>query len=1175
MSKRKNQRENEDVTDFLIVGIGASAGGLKAATSFLENTPDDCGMAFVLVFHLDPRHESEAAELLQGHTKMPVAQIRARTPVEPNHVYVIPPDRGLVIRDGALELEKLEHADGRPTVIDRFFRALAEDAGERAVGVVLSGTGSEGSQGLKAIKEAGGLTVVQEEEEAEYAGMPSSAVATGLIDYVLPVAEMPAKLLEARNFARNFALPDADRPEGESDADTLQKIFVQLRTQVGHDFSHYKENTVLRRIARRMQVSQVKDLREYLKLLRAEPGETEALFHELLISVTNFFRDAESMGKLEHEVIPKLCKKLANQTLRVWVPGCATGEEAYSLAMLMSEACDELASPPQLQIFASDVDERALDVARRGVYPDAIAGDMSGARLRRFFERAGGGFVVKNSLREMILFTCHDLIRDPPFSRLDLISCRNLLIYLKNDLQNKTFSLFHFALNPEGYLFLGESESVGDSAKLFAELDRKAKIFQARRVPGADLHFSLLPLAGRDEPKRADRSAAPPRRFKEIARDQLLARHVPPCVIVDENYDVTWISGSVGKYLEPGAGEANYNLLNMAREGLRLDLRTALYRGFHGGETVCGRRVRVKTNGGEETVELTVEPLAEAEGHLLVLFEEPASGETAPEPLHADGEDGVIAQLETELADTRESLQTTIEELETSNEELRASNEELQSMNEELQSTTEELETGKEELQSTNEELLTVNQELQGKTNDLAQANDDLKNFIASTEIGTLFLDEELRVRRYTPRLTEIFNLISGDLGRPLGHITHNLVDEALVADAEHVLRDLKVIGRELQSQDGRYWQTSLRPFRTTDNRIGGVAITFVDVSERRRHEEATRALNVRLEAQKAYAESIIATLSEPLLVLDGDLRVVSASRAFYRLFEATRETTENKLIHELGGKQLDIPELRRLLEEILPERTTVEEFEVRQRFGAAERTLLLNARRMQRGKDSKPLILLAIEDVTERRRAEKHRKFLLNELNHRVKNTLATVQSIAMQTFAGSPADAELAWRFESRLMALAAAHDLLSRAHWRSISLHDLLARELAPFGGNGRDRVLVDGEDTRLRSNAALALGMAVHELATNAVKFGALSNRQGRVRVVSRLSDGADRRLRLGWTETGGPEVAKPERRGFGTRLVAAGLGRELGGEVVMDYRPEGFVCTIDIPLAEEEHDDEKP
>ncbi|MGH8146694.1 MAG: chemotaxis protein CheB [Rhodanobacteraceae bacterium] len=970
MDVANGKREGNGVPEFPVVGIGASAGGLKAAQTLLENTPIDTGMAFVLVFHLDPKHKSEAAALLQRHTRMPVAQVEGRTRIEPNHVYVIPPNHGLSLVDGGLVLTAPKRADGRPTVIDHFFRTLAEHAGEHAIGIVLSGTGSEGSQGLKAIKEAGGLAVVQDETEADYSGMPHSAIATGLIDFVLPVAEIPAKLLEVRDSTIDFVLPDDDRAAGDSDADILQKIFVQLRTRVGHDFSQYKQNTVLRRIVRRMQVHQLQTLGAYLDLLRETPVEAAALFRELLISVTNFFRDPEAMGALAHDVMPQLCQRLEGQAVRLWVPGCATGEEAYSLAMLLGEACDGLASPPRLQIFATDVDEHALDIARRGLYPGAIVGDVSEARLKRFFDREGDGFVVKGFLREMILFSRHDLLQNPPFSRLDLISCRNLLIYLKTGIQSKVFALFHFALKPQSYLFLGSSESVGSAGKLFSEIDRKAKIFQSRRVPVTDLQFPLLSGAARVDAKRQDRDE-PRKRFEEIVRDELLVHYAPPCVIVGENHDLTYISGRVGKYLEPGAGVANYNILDMAREGLRLELRGALFKAFHDGESVRRKPVRVRNGSGEEQILLTVRPLAEVEGHVLVVFEETGGGPEAPLQPRPAGDDDTITQLEAELTSTRESLQTSIEELETSNEELRASNEELQSMNEELQSTTEELETGKEELQSTNEELLAVNQELQTRNDDLARANADLSNLVASTGIAILFLDGGLRVRRFSPRMTGIFNLIASDVGRPLAHLTHNLKAENLVADAERVLRDLVMVERELASKDGCFYQTRLRPYRTIDNKVDGVVVTFVDVSERRHHEAQTQTLNLELEAEKAFVESIIATVREPMLVLDGELRVVSASRAFYRDFKAVPESTEHVLLYELAERQWDVQDLRHVLEEILPERTNVEDFEVRHDFGGGERSMLLNATRLQQADGATPLILLSFEDITERRHIE------------------------------------------------------------------------------------------------------------------------------------------------------------------------------------------------------------
>lgn len=1293
--------EDASRPEFQIVGIGASAGGLKAAEVFLQNCPADTGMAFVLVFHLDPRHKSLAAELLQRHTAMPVAQVVGHVRLAPDHVYVIPPDRGLSLTDGELLLTQREPEDGRPTVIDHFFRALAAHMGERAVGVVLSGTGSEGSEGLKAIKEAGGLTLVQDEGEAEYSGMPRSAVATGLVDFVLPVAQIPAKILAVREFVVDFALPDGSRQATDDDADILQKIFVQLRTRTGHDFSYYKDSTLRRRITRRMQVHQLSRLADYLALLRDDGAEVQTLFRELLISVTSFFRDPDAMQVLNERAIRQICAEAGEGPVRVWSAGCATGEEAYSLAMLLVEACDALPRPPRLQVFASDVDERALDVARRGAYPEAIAADVSAVRLQRFFNRNdnGDGYIVKSSLRELILFTQHNLLQDPPFSKLDLVSCRNVLIYLRSEMQARVYALFHFALHAQGHLFLGSSESLGESARLFTELDRKAKLYQSRPIPAAEVRLPLMsPLARRNRAPNAALPAAR-KRLEEITRDALLADYAPPCVIVNDSSDVVYISGRVGKYLEPGSGTANYNVLDMARDGLRLALRSALYRVFQQGESLSTELVRLRgDDGGADTVlRLTVRLLPAAEDHALVAFEPVSEADAAAVPWQAGDRDrdrdGMVGQLERELAQMRESLQITIEELETSNEELRASNEELQSVNEELQSTTEELETGKEELQSTNEELLTVNHELHARNDELARANADLGNLIASIEIGTLFLDERLCVRRYTPQATQCFNLIASDLGRPFTHITHQLEDNTLAADAERVLQSLAPMTRELATSDGHIVEVRLRPYRSNTNRVGGVVLTLIDVTRRHQHERETQALNVELQAQRNYAENIIATMREPLLVLDATLRVVTANRAFYRQFATAPKDTEGRQLYELGAGQWNIAALRRLLETVLREHSTVAAFEVCHDFGRGERVLLLNARMMatreagkeetlvlltfddvtqqrqsvaelaeserkyrnlfksmdeafclyelRRDEAGRPVGVVVIEanpaverhigysgkfdqhgmpealtadpewlaiyaevaatgkakrfekhsehlnrwydayvfreretqpprvaelfrDITERKLTERRQQMLIHELNHRVRNNLAIVQALAAQSFDNAGCDGAYA-TFEARLHALATVHGLLAQDRWQGAPVSNIVQRGLAPWAAEDGERVQARGPALHLNAMATVALAMALHELATNAAKYGALSNNSGTVSVRWSVLAGTPQMFRLRWQERGGPPVVEPESRGFGSWLIESGLAQDLGGSVRLVFAKSGLTCTLEAPV----------
>ncbi len=852
---------------FPIVGIGASAGGLKAFETFFKNLDAESGMAFVLVQHLDPNHRSELAGLLQNHTSMPVTQVEDSPKVEPNCVYIIPPNKHLEISGGKLRLSEREQR-GSHAMIDLFFRSLAEDQGANAVCVILSGTGTDGTQGLKAIKEKGGLTFAQREEDAEYDGMPRSAAATGLVDFVLDVAQIPGKLVQVKSHAETLDLPDGESKLPEDDSETLQKIFGQLRSKTGHDFSYYKRNTVFRRIGRRLQVLELGELSDYLAYLRDNSAEVDNLFRELLISVTNFFRDKQAFETFERRIIPKLFGG-EGESVRVWVTGCATGEEAYSVAMLLSEANARQPKRKTLQVFASDIDERALEFARRGVYPNSVATDVSKERLKRFFTSEGDHYRVNQDLRENVLFTAHNLIKDPPFSRLDLVTCRNLLIYLDNPLQERVFNLFHYALKENGYLFLGASESLGKASNLFGEVDRKAKLFVRRDAAQAQASYPFT-LPTKDTSESKDKKEDDP---GSLAKRFVLKHYAPTYIVVNDAHDIAYTSGRTGKYLEQPEGEPTQNVVQLARGNLSLELRSALYRLFRRDKITEDKRVSFQDEGDTLTLSLTVRPLEDETRFAIIVLEERAPSELADVTSTNTGEaQGELArQLEDELRSTRESLQTTIEELETSNEELRASNEELQSMNEETKSTAEELETSREELQSTNEELVTVNQELRNKIEELNQSNSDLENLIASTDIGTLFLDSNLRLKRYTPRATEVFNLISEDVGRPFGHVSHNLRYNTLEEDVTEVLETLHAQELELESKDGAFYIVKLLPYRTVDNRIDGVVVTLFDVTEL----EAAQ----RQAERRAQQQDVVARLGQQALAgVDAQVLMDSAA---------------------------------------------------------------------------------------------------------------------------------------------------------------------------------------------------------------------------------------------------------------------------------------------------------
>jgi len=856
-SERQSAPPSEgDSSRFPIVGIGASAGGLAAFEAFFSGMPahSDSGMAFVLVQHLAPDHKSILVELVKRYTRMQVFEVEDGMRVMPNCAYIIPPNRDMALLDGTLHLLEAVAQRGQRLSIDFFFRSLAHDQRERAMCVVLSGSGSDGTQGVRAIKAEGGMAMAQNPDSTEYDGMPRSAIGTGLIDYTLPPAEMPAQLMAYAAHALGKATARDPEPVAKTE-DVLKKIFVLLRSHTGHDFSQYKQNTVGRRVERRMAVHQIEQTDQYLRYLQETPTEIEALFRDLLIGVTSFFRDKEVFEALQLQLSLVLAAKAADSPLRVWTTGCSTGEEAYSLAILLREQMDALKKTFKVQVFATDIDARAIDTARAGVYPASIATDVSPERLARFFSAEDGGYRIHKNIRDLLVFSEHDVIKDPPFSKLDLVSCRNLLIYMGPELQRKLIPLFHYALNPRGLLLLGSSETVGDFAELFVPIERKAKLYQTQ----GDARASKQGSFGGFLPRASEASAASSHArqsarasghtLRELTERALLAL-APVGALVNEQGDLLYLHGQTGKFLEPPPGEAVLSILKMARQGLRQDLASALRKAAAQNERVTCENVRVKTNGDFTTINLKVEPVLPDKPNgdeprlFLVSFDELSAREQALAP-HKDEGGGTdpnsdaerqITRLTQELRAKDEHLLSTHEQMQTSNEELRSSNEELQSTNEELQSTNEELETSKEELQSVNEELATVNSELQAKVTDLSRANNDMNNLLAGTGVGTVFVDHQLCIQRFTPAVTQLINLIRSDIGRPLAHIVNNLQGyDRLVLDVQDVLDTLTPKEVEVQTHAGAWHLLRIRPYRTLENVIEGAVITFMEVSEQKR----------------------------------------------------------------------------------------------------------------------------------------------------------------------------------------------------------------------------------------------------------------------------------------------------------------------------------------------------
>ena len=850
--KKSAVPKSAGVKVFPIVGIGASAGGLEALEAFFGHLPANCGMAFVVIQHLDPSHKGVMPELLQRATAMKVVEAEDRLKVKPNCVYVIPPNKDLSILHGTLHLLDPIAPRGLRQPIDFFFRALADDRREAAVGIVLSGMGSDGSLGLRAIKEHAGLVLVQEPSSAKFDGMPRSAINAGLADLIASAQELPKALMQAvRRIPMAAAAGLAAEPETPSQKSALEKICLLLRAQTGHDFSLYKRSTIYRRIERRMSIHQISRIADYVRYLHENSQELQLLFKELLIGVTSFFRDPDVWTVLEEQALPALlADRPAGKPLRAWVAGCSTGEEAYSLAIAFREALDRVKPKGRLslQIFATDLDADAIDRARQGCYPANIAADVSPERLARFFVKDEGGYQVAKEIREMVVFAPQNVIMDPPFTKLDILTCRNLLIYLGPELQKRLLPLFHYSLNPGGILFLGNAESIGGATELFAPVDGKARLFRRTDDPGRalDLEFPTRHSPMHSEIQEIGETRSVAANLQSLADQLLLQKYSPAAVLVNSDGDVLYISGRTGKYLEPAAGKANWNIHAMAREGLRHEIAMALPKALRSKDCVICQNLRVGTNGGTQSLDLSVHPIeepADLRGMAMLVFADIHAPVAAP----ADHKGSVggrrVAELERALQQARDENQAIREQMQTSQEELKSANEELQSTNEELQSTNEELTTSKEEMQSMNEELQTVNAELQSKVDELSSTSNDMKNLLNSTDIATVFLDSALHIRRFTTQATRVFKLIPSDIGRPLSDIVSPLQYSGLSADAEEVLRTLAFSEKEIATGDGRWFMVRIMPYRTFDNVIDGVVITFADISAAKHLEAELRAV--------------------------------------------------------------------------------------------------------------------------------------------------------------------------------------------------------------------------------------------------------------------------------------------------------------------------------------------
>ncbi|MEP1080129.1 ATP-binding protein [Leptolyngbya sp. PL-A3] len=1219
---------------FPIVGVAASAGGLEAFTQLLSHLPTDTGMAFVLIQHLAPDHESLLSEILARATQMSVREVENNTTVEPNQIYVIPPNTKMILTEGVLQLSPREKVLGKYMPGDAFFASLAADRGHKAIAVVLSGSDGDGSLGLKAIKAVGGITFAQCEDTAQFDSMPNTAVATGNVDFVLP----PAKIAEElANLSRNPMLACSPPPilteASPQPIDALATIFALLRLNTGVDFSRYKPNTIDRRIQRRMLLYKLEQLEDYVAYLQEHPAEVKALYEEILIHVTSFFRDPDAFDLLKERVFPTITQnKSADAPIRIWVTGCSTGEEVYSIAICLLEFLEDQAIQLPIQIFATDISEVAIDKARAGIYAENQMVEMSMARRRRFFHAIEGErFQINKAVRELCVFARQNLGSDPPFSNLDLISCRNVLIYLGDALQKRIMTIFHYSLNPTGFLLLGTAESIGQPSDLFTLVEKKYRLYtknsNATR-PIVSFIPSSYPLT-----KVSDRQLVPPPSEEfdlEKKVDHLIASHYAPVgVVLDDKMQVLQFRGNVDRYLKLTSGVANFSLFNLLRDGLLVEVRAAIYQAQrqevpvtkHGLHMEEGDSRSETLREHSRIVSLQVIPFKvpmTEESRFLVLFED-APPASSPSPIYSDLPQGdlerEIARLREELAAasqeraaTQEYLQAIIKDQEHTNQDLKVANEEILSSNEELQSTNEELETAKEEIQATNEELNTTNAELRSRNGELHQVNNDLTNLLASINIPILMLTNDLRIRRFTPMAQRLFNLIPGDAGRPLSDIRANLNIPDLESLLLEVLETLSVKELEVQTQGGHWYTLRIRPYRTTENQIDGVVLVLLDI-------DALKRSAVTLEAARNYAEAIVETVQMPLLVLESDFRVNTANRTFYDTFHVAPPETAQTLLFELGNGQWNIPGLRLLLEDILTNDTSLQNFEVEHDFERiGHKVMLLNAWRVVQAGETQR-ILLAIEDITERKQFETERSHLLNQeqaarqeaesanrakdeflsnLSHELRNPLNTMlgwsQLLREQQLDEAAVDRALEVIERSARLQSQLIEDMLDLSRITSGKLHlntgllDLVsivdvAIESVQLAAEAKTIQLV------LQLNAAIVVGdsdrlqQVLWNLLTNAIKF---TSAGGQIEVtVAPVQSYAE--IRVSDTGQGIPEELLPyvfdrfrqgdasstkARQGLGLGLAIVRHIVELHGGTVRAESPgegQGTTITVRLPL----------
>lgn len=1141
----------------VIVCIGASAGGVRALQTFFEQVPEQTGAAFVVIMHLDPERRSELPSVLAARSRIPVVSIDRRLKLRADHVYVMPSDRRLEMTDH--EVIPIEFAEprGQRSPIDQFLRSIAEHLGD-GIAIILSGAGSDGTLGVRAVKEAGGIVLVQDPAEAEYNSMPRSAIATGVVDFVLSIETLVARMIELVRMKRGAATAMS-----LGDEDLVRRILAYLRTRTGHDFSKYKRSTVLRRIARRMQVARTDDLSVYYDVLRDNAEEAQALLGDLLISVTTFFRDSEAFETLNKLVIPRLFhERQSDDPVRVWVSGCATGEEAYSVAMLLIEEASRHDLRPPIQVFGSDLDARALSIAREGLYSAAIETDVPEDRLRRFFMREGDGYRVRQELRNSVLFAVHDLLKDPPFSRVDLISCRNVLIYLGRDLQEQVCSTFHYALNRTGYLLLGSSENADSPSGLFRTIDRNSRIYQST----AYLHEKprllpqlIGPLRSHEQVVRFTGSSNPTVTLGDAAlHRRAIERAAPPSALVDEGHRVIHLSDNAGRFLQPAGGPLSGDIVDLVRPELRFELRSALHRLFEQQAATLSLPIPVQFNGSAHRVLIEVKAAEENDGGrtALVMFIEGERMDVHAGALGERATDDTVRRLMQELDLTHVRLRTVREESDAANEELRAANEELQSIIEEYRSTSEELETSKEELQSINEELQTVNSELKLNLEAISRAHSDLQNLMAATDFGTLFLDASLRIKLFTEHVTDLFSVTPADEGRPITDFAHRLEYTDLVKDARTVLADLVPVRREVCSRDQHWYDLRMRPYRTVEDKIDGVVITFIDITVSKKVEAALRESERDLLRQK----QLVDLARDPIFVWDFEDGITEWNRGSEQLYGYSREEALGKTKPRLLRTEVPGSSFEALRADLAREGNWSGELVQTTKDG---RSLMVESRLHLESVDGRWLVLETTRDISERKRWEARQQLLLRELAHRVKNTLTVVQSIARQTLRNTPAPADFMVSFEGRLSALSRAHDLLVQSDWKGADLGALAGVQLEPYASDGGNRLHLNGPTVSLPAELATPFGLVLHELAANAAKYGSLSHSQGSVKLNWSIDSRNDTSLlAVVWQEKSDRPAERFKSVGLGTTLIDNGIP---GANVLREFGPEGFVCRITLPL----------